>query len=164
MPRSGTKLLRRLLNQQSAIAIPAIETEFLPYLVSKHSTYGDISKPDVFHLMYKEMVKLPYFIYQRKRGDLVSEAACHKNCRSFTPSGVFEALVRTQLKLPYDSGIIWGDKSPSYIHHLPLIKRLYPKAKFIHIVRDVRDYCLSIQKAWGKKALLNFEWVKRHGG
>ncbi|MEA2060326.1 MAG: sulfotransferase [Thermodesulfobacteriota bacterium] len=49
--------------------------------------------------------------------------------------------------------MIWGDKSPSYIRHIPLLQELYPRATIIHIVRDVRDYSLSINKAWGKNML-----------
>ncbi len=45
---------------------------------------------------------------------------------------------------------IWGDKSPSYTCHVALLKSHFPQARFIHIVRDVRDYCLSMHKAWGK--------------
>jgi hypothetical protein len=36
---------------------------------------------------------------------------------------------------------------------LPLLKEVFPKALFIHIIRDVRDYCLSINKAWGKNMI-----------
>ena len=46
--------------------------------------------------------------------------------------------------------IIWGDKTPNYLLYLPLLKTLFPKAKFVHIIRDVRDYCLSINAAWQK--------------
>jgi hypothetical protein len=33
---------------------------------------------------------------------------------------------------------------------LPLIDRLYPATRVIHLVRDVRDHCLSMNDAWGK--------------
>jgi hypothetical protein len=63
---------------------------------------------------------------------------------------VFEALVRIDVDAPLNSNVIWGDKSPSYIDDIELIAQLYPCAKFIHIIRDVRDYCLSINAAWKK--------------
>ena len=37
--------------------------------------------------------------------------------------------------------------------HVPLLRELFPTARFIHIIRDVRDYCLSINKAWGKNMI-----------
>ena len=83
-------------------------------------------------------------------GCMISAQAWHAACREYTPAGVFEALMRLDMNIPSGSEFIWGDKSPSYVHHLTLIKTLYPTARFIHIIRDVRDYCLSINKAWGK--------------
>lgn len=150
MPRSGTKLLRGLLNQHSEVAIPFAETEFLPHLVHRQSQFGDISNPENFHALYEYMQRLPFFYYLRRGGIQVEEASWRAMCVRHDIAGAFEGLVRTLVDAPYGSGVVWGDKSPSYIRHLPLLKTLYPSARFIHITRDVRDYCLSIHKAWGK--------------
>jgi len=48
------------------------------------------------------------------------------------------------------TGLVWGDKSPAYVRCIPTLLRHYPHAKVIHLVRDVRDYCVSIRKAWNK--------------
>ncbi len=74
-------------------------------------------------------------------------------CRRYDAAGLFEALVRIDVGASQESDIIWGDKSPSYIRHILLIASLYLHARFIHILRDARDYCLSINKAWGKDML-----------
>jgi hypothetical protein len=37
----------------------------------------------------------------------------------------------------------WGDKTPEYVRHLPVLRELFPRAQFIHIVRDGRDVALS---------------------
>ncbi len=37
----------------------------------------------------------------------------------------------------------WGDKTPRYIEHIPLLARLFPKARFVHLVRDGRNVALS---------------------
>jgi hypothetical protein len=37
----------------------------------------------------------------------------------------------------------WGDKTPEYTRHLPVLRELFPTAQFIHIVRDGRDVALS---------------------
>jgi hypothetical protein len=75
------------------------------------------------------------------------------NCRGFTPPEIFEALIRHDTQNPCYSDVIWGDKSPTYINHVALIQSAFPGARFIHIIRDVRDYCMSINKAWGKNML-----------
>ena len=42
----------------------------------------------------------------------------------------------------------WGDKTPVYALHIATLSRLLPEARFIHIVRDGRDSCLSWRKTW----------------
>jgi hypothetical protein len=37
-----------------------------------------------------------------------------------------------------------GDKTPSYVLSLPTLHGLWPTAKFVHIIRDGRDVCLSM--------------------
>ena len=37
----------------------------------------------------------------------------------------------------------YGDKTPRYIEDLPLLARLWPEAKFVHLVRDGREVALS---------------------
>src|ERR671914_974011 len=43
-----------------------------------------------------------------------------------------------------------GDKTPSYVLSLPTLHGLWPKAKFVHLIRDGRDVCLS---------MVNWKWV-----
>jgi hypothetical protein len=38
----------------------------------------------------------------------------------------------------------WGDKTPDYCHHLPVIHALFPDAQFLHVVRDGRDVAHSL--------------------
>jgi len=40
------------------------------------------------------------------------------------------------------------DKSPRNSLKIPFIRKIFPKAKFIHIIRDGRDATLSINKEW----------------
>jgi hypothetical protein len=44
-----------------------------------------------------------------------------------------------------------GDKSPGYVRYIPLLHGLWPQAKFVHIIRDGRDVCLSVLD-WRKAA------------
>jgi hypothetical protein len=37
----------------------------------------------------------------------------------------------------------WGDKTPMYMRHLPLLEKLFPDAQYVHLVRDGRDAALS---------------------
>ncbi len=153
MPRSGTKLLRELLNRHPRISIPGSETEFLPYLAHNWDKFGVLSSPEVFCQFYRQITRKPFFTYQRADNRMVSATDWYENCKDFTPAGVFEALIRLDVARPPPEISFGVTKSPSYIDDLTLIKSLYPSARFIHIIRDVRDYCLSIRRAWGKDML-----------
>jgi len=152
MPRSGTKLLRDLLNQHSAVGIPRIETEFLPYWFEHWQDWGDLSEQNQFQRFYERVRTSSYFRYQNDADSLISGDVWFSKCADFTAEGVFEALMRHDGLAP-EAGMIWGDKSPSYVRHLNALSERFPTARFVHIVRDVRDYCLSIHKAWGKNML-----------
>ena len=153
MPRSGTKLLRGLLNEHPRIGIPISETEFFPYWIAHWQEFGDLSKKENFVRFYKRMLSAPYFICYRRDGKLIDADLWFEWCHNFSPAGVFEALVRHDAGVEFTSDHIWGDKSPSYTTNMTLLKHHFPDAKFVHIIRDVRDYCLSINRAWGKHML-----------
>lgn len=159
MPRSGTKLVRDLLNGHSMIKVCRIETEFLPYWINHWQEYGDLSQPSSFQQFYNKNLNLPNFKKIHDSTDNLIEQ-WHDRCRDYTPAAMFEALVKCKVDVPEDSDIVWGDKSPSYINHLQLLKDIYPDARFIHIIRDARDFCISNHKAWRKNHLRAAErWV-----
>jgi hypothetical protein len=160
MPRSGTKLLRGLLNQHPSIEIPNVETHFLPYWKKHWKEYGDLSDQNNFSYFYNQVTNIPYFAYMREEEGIIEKNDWYQGCKNFKISGVFEALIRHDSHTPIGSEKIWGDKTPSYINQIPLIKELFPSAKIIHIIRDVRDYSLSTKVTWGKNMMRSTDrWV-----
>lgn len=153
MPRSGTKLLREILNAHPHVSILRYETEFLPYWTVNWNKFGDLSDRTQFQKFYKSCQRLPFFTYLRDTGHAINVNEWYDRCDGFSPAAVFDGMAHVHLELPKGTQTIWGDKSPSYLCHIRLLRELYPSSKFIHIVRDVRDYCLSINKAWGKNML-----------
>ena len=150
MPRSGTKLLRGLLNQHPLIKIDTTESDFLPYWINHWNRFGDLRKPEIFAAFYKEACKLTYMKKKEVWGVRISRNEWYQACETFDPAGVFEALIKHHIGYQKSSATIWGDKTPSYLTRTAMLKRVYPQARVIHIVRDVRDFCLSIHKAWNK--------------
>jgi hypothetical protein len=76
-----------------------------------------------------------------------------------------EALLAAQRALPYadfvsrvfdlyaahDGKTLAGDKTPGYARQIPMLHALWPTARFIHLIRDGRDVCLSFLD-WAKSA------------
>lgn len=151
MPRSGTKLLRGLLCGHPCIRFPPAETEFLPFIDSWITRHGEPRSQAAFARLHEAMRYATYFSFRGATRKPFAWPAWREACRDrFDVAGVFEGFLRHELELPPGSGVIWADKSPSYVRYVPLLLQHFPAARIIHIVRDVRDHCVSIRKAWNK--------------
>jgi hypothetical protein len=51
-----------------------------------------------------------------------------------------------------------GEKTPDSINNLPLLNLMFPRAKFLHIVRDPRDCAVS---GWFHNQRLSPEWLEK---
>ena len=46
----------------------------------------------------------------------------------------------------------YGDKTPGYVARIPLLARLFPEARFVHVIRDGRDSSLSyLDRGYGPR-------------
>src|SRR5262249_17026447 len=60
-------------------------------------------------------------------------------------SGIFDAYGEENHK-PFV-----GNKTPDFVRQIPTLRMLWPAAKFVHLIRDGRDVCLSLIN-WKRKA------------
>jgi hypothetical protein len=148
MPRSGTKLLRRLIDNHSLIAIAPSETHFLPYFHDKFECYGDLSKRKNFDRFWDDLKNFSFFINIHQSDEIWKKEQFFNSLTAFTFQDVFDTLLKKYAE--FTGKVIYGDKTPEYLVQIPLLKNTFPNSKFIHIVRDARDYCLSIRSAWNK--------------
>ncbi len=148
-PRSGTKLLRTLLNEHPKIGIPISETNFF------HSMVAHFGNPPPFHFeekfkeFYRKFSETIFFDWRKKHNVVLTKDELRKRADLTSWSSIFETILKYYASKKIKNGVIWGDKSPRYLTEMPLIKSLFPEAKFLHIIRDPRDHCLSVKKAWG---------------
>jgi hypothetical protein len=63
-------------------------------------------------------------------------------------------VYETYMRQVWPDAKIWGDKNPSYIWHIPTIRSLFPNAKFINMIRDIRAVYLSTKKLAPKRVLI----------
>lgn len=141
-PRSGTTLLRFMLDAHPELAIPP-ETGFLA-LGAKLSGRGDRLRERFFRAVVNYGVPSPSW------PDFdVPEEEFRRALKEVKPFNVSEGF-RTFYRLyaARHGKPRWGDKTPLYCQHLETIRGVLPEARFIHIIRDGRDAALSLREMW----------------
>jgi hypothetical protein len=141
-PRSGTTLLRFMLDSHSELTIPP-ETGFLT-LASKLRGRSDRLRERLFHAVINH--PQPFSAWPDFE---IPEDAFWAALSEITPFTVSEGL-RAFYRL-YAARLgkpRWGDKTPLYCQELDTIRRVLPEGRFIHIIRDGRDNALSLRKMW----------------
>jgi hypothetical protein len=146
LPRSGTKLLRELLNNHDNIFIPSIEAYFIPHLTKEWG--GQVlGREDVKEVLEEIKKSLFFFYYAKNR---------YFNFEKFISEGItVKELIGDiwrELSIKRNKGTakVLGDKTPRNVYQLPFLLSSFPEAKFIHIVRDPRDNVLSVKNTWNK--------------
>ncbi|HJQ75343.1 MAG TPA: sulfotransferase [Gaiellaceae bacterium] len=128
--RSGTTLLRVMLDRNSELAIP-YESFFVTALAHRHGRKPrlDAFVDDLgrFYQLYEWGIE-PEDVRARLRDGMTTGEAI---------AAVFEVYAEREGKAR------WGDKTPLYMQQLPLLERLFPDAIWVHLVRDGRDAALS---------------------
>lgn len=141
-PRSGTTLLRFMLDAHPELAIPP-ETGFL-MLGSPLRGRGDNLRKTFFRALIHHPEPFPVW----PDFEIPEEAfwAALTEINPFTvPDGyrAFYRLYAARFGKPR-----WGDKTPLYCLDLNTIRRVLPETRFIHIIRDGRDAALSLRRMW----------------
>lgn len=145
--RSGTTLLKEMLDRHSQLAIPS-ESYFIPQLWDRH---GDRPDPDAFVEDLGRLARV------REWGVRPGEVR-----RRLPPRPSFADAVQAVYRI-YAEGRRkprFGDKTPAYMQRLPLLARAFPGAQYVHIVRDGRDACLSFL---GMRRKPRFNWARPRG-
>ena len=128
--RSGTTLLRVMLDRHSELAVPD-ESYFIPQLADRHRGSIDVDEftDDLRRLSTLREWDVPVDEVRARlrRGMLVGDAI----------AAVYEVYAARHGKPR------WGDKTPMYMQRLRMLERLFPDALYVHLVRDGRDAALS---------------------
>jgi hypothetical protein len=142
--RSGTTLVREIFSAHPQLAIPP-ESHFLARMVQRQ---GRGNRPVGF--------SVEQFLADLYAGPWVSrwgllDEDIKKTVLSPPPADLADAVRRVFALYANVSGKPrYGDKTPRYVLQLMQLAKLFPEARFVHIIRDGRDVALSqLEKAWG---------------
>jgi Sulfotransferase family len=145
--RSGTTLLRLMLDAHPQLAIPP-ETHFLPKLFKLSDTFASERRGDdeLRQASFALITGHPRWLdFGLDEDDLWRHLSGYPEMSATVAARAFyEAYAELHGKPR------WGDKTPSYTWKMPRIQRRLPEAHFIHLIRDGRDVALSLgEVTWG---------------
>ena len=144
--RSGTTLLRLMLNAHSKICIP-FETDFL----TVKRTLGIDNHKLSLSQVEKVITALRSEPLTKKSGILDNYQFNSEKPTNF--SLLFKSIVASYAH--QQGKKVWGIKTPGYEYHIDELTDLYPEARFIHLVRDGRAVALSTSNVrWGRKNII----------
>lgn len=134
--RSGTTLLRLMLDAHPEIAIPP-ETHFL-YRLSKLRSKGESLRQDFLDVVLNshewDDFRIPEEVLRQQLASL-------EPFRTDDGARLFYRLYAERFGKRR-----WGDKTPGYVLRMTAIQKMLPEARFIHIVRDGRAVAASRRK------------------
>ncbi len=128
--RSGTTLLRVVLDRSPGIAVPD-ESFFIPLLARRHR--GTVDRGRFLDDLSRLQVLPAWGLSLDDIGVRIDPGTSTGQAIA----AIFEAYAAHEGKPR------WGDKTPLYMRHLPLLERLFPDAQYVHLIRDGRDAALS---------------------
>src|SRR5260370_24532841 len=143
-PRSGTTLLRHVVDSHSQIAFLVespwfmnwlekgiglsaeglVTPELVPLLLSRHRLFRDVDLGISAEEMYGWIRSDPEFSWAK----FISTLCNHYGQARGKP--------------------LVGNKTPSFVRRIRAMHELWPKTKFVHIIRDGRDVFLSARVKW----------------
>jgi hypothetical protein len=146
--RSGTTLLRAMLDAHPAMAIPN-ESHFVVQLARHRGRY---ERDGGFDLAAFTRDVLDHWAFRRwGLPDDEVRAALAADRPADVAAGVrslFATYARHHGKTRY------GDKTPSYVLNVGLLAATFPESRFVHLIRDGRDVALSYRDTdFGSKTL-----------
>lgn len=133
-PRSGTTLLQRMLDAHSDLTVTN-DTHFITRVAKRELRQS--ADPRLDENLVERV--LSYHRFHRMgldRDDAMRAAHGAASYADFV-SRLYDLRARQVGKT------LSGEKTPDYCRKMPLLHRLFPHAKFLHIIRDGRDVTLS---------------------
>ncbi len=141
VPRSGTTLLRLMLDAHSELAIPP-ETHFIPKLIKLCEKGPGDTRENALELITNHRRWPDFEITARSLEEHLYAAG------KLDATAVVRAFYGTYADAQGKSR--WGEKTPQYLQMMGRIARTLPEARFVHIIRDGRDVALSLLSVeWG---------------
>lgn len=148
-PRSGTTLLRTLLDAHPEVKIPP---EY-PVILDLYKQFGSFPIPDEqsrnrFLQAFKQPLTFDFWKYEYL---CINEEALLRDLKKLHAQASFAEVIKLfhfHASSLFKKGKVnlIGDKNPVYALYTRRLMKIFPEARFIYIHRDYRDNFVSMRK------------------
>ncbi len=148
--RSGTTLLRNVLDRHPQIAMWGVESDFFGRVHARRATFGDPAD-----IRNRERVVKAFLAIEpmRRTGLDLSALGQAMLDEGDTWPALFASALRHNATVqgkPY-----WGEKTPANVFHIDQLRAWFPRCAILHIVRDPRDMVSSlVRMRWSNRSVL----------
>jgi hypothetical protein len=157
MNGSGTTMLLDCLGRHAELYAFPKETRLIPYLMARERSFGDLASEANFRALWDEVRGLAVFreLNGREPVPLPDDWLDRPRSLAAILDAVFRHFAQAEGKHR------WCEKTPQHVQHLEALSRLFPRARFVHVIRDGRDCAVSFHRRWKRRPELTvFRWKK----
>ena len=144
MNGSGTTMLLDSIGRHPELYAFPRETRVIPYLFAHRSAFGDLSVDRNFLRLWNRVRR--FGVFEQVNGGaevpLPENWASHQRDLAAVLDAVFRHFAQREGKSR------WCEKTPQHAQHMDRLSHLFPRARFVHVVRDGRDCAASFYRRW----------------
>jgi hypothetical protein len=142
--RSGTTLLKQMLDHHPELAIPT-ESYFIPQLWDRHRGRP---RREAF---VSDIARLARVREWGVDGSAVAARLGERPTFAEAIQSIYRLYAESRGKSRF------GDKTPAYMQRLDVLERAFPGARYVHLLRDGRDAAISFV---GMRRRPRFNWAR----
>ena len=157
MNGSGTTMLLDNLGRHSELYAFPRETRLIPHLIASLHRFGDLEQDSNYRKLWEEVLGMTVFRYANNnhKPPLPDDWREYSRDLAGVLDGTFRFFAASENKRR------WCEKTPHYVQHIIKLAELFPRARFIHVIRDGRDCAASFNRRWWRTPELSmFRWKK----
>lgn len=166
-PRSGTTLLYHMLLSAGGFAVYSTETQFFDMIMPR---FGNLKSSGSREALLEQWLASHYF----ERSGLDREYIKNRLMSECRAGADFLKIVMESIAESQNVDR-WAETTPAHLLYIPEIKKAFPDALILHVIRDGRDCALSLDKQrwiaplpFDRKhrlatAGMYWEWIVRKG-
>lgn len=158
--RSGSNLLRLMMNQLTEIASPH-PPHILERITPLMNSYTNLHREKEFNVLVDDVCRLVESNPVEWIDTTLDRVKIANRCQHHTLMAIYQAIYDTYAEI--SNAETWCCKSLANINYVKDIESHFTKPKYIYLYRDGRDVALSFKKAVvGEKHIYNIaqDWTK----